>query len=307
MNVLITLHPGYGIGDAVQMSAVLRHVAKYRPMWEVDYGAEEGKHQAGRDIVARTFALGKPYPSDHYDAEVQILLYDTYAAWTDRPNTRVVSCLHERFGLDWDAECARYQVSVSREVGHEVCAGLSKFMCRRRRQGDVPVAIHYQGDTAPHNKDLSHAQADRICDFILGRKGYSPLLLDWRNTSPVANRIDVCSTGRECFSRDWGRCVERNTAIIAQCAAFVGIDSGPAKCASVTNVPALVVWTGHHPAVFHDPAPNTTHLVPVQYNDLVPVKNNYKVREWFEANHKVRFYQDDPVLEVCKWLSEALG
>ncbi len=41
-----------------KVSAVLRHVAKYRPHWVVDYQADEGKHQVGRGIVAATFAYG---------------------------------------------------------------------------------------------------------------------------------------------------------------------------------------------------------------------------------------------------------
>ena len=116
INVLVSLHRGYGLGDAVQMSSVLRHVARYRSEWTVDYRAEEGKHQVGRGIVANTFAYGEPAPHDHYDAEVDICLYDTWANFGDRPNTRVSSCLHERFGLGWDRECGRYQVNVSQSV-----------------------------------------------------------------------------------------------------------------------------------------------------------------------------------------------
>ena len=54
LNVLISLHRGYGLGDAVQMSAVLRHVAKYRPHWRVDFQAESGRYCIGGGIVANT-------------------------------------------------------------------------------------------------------------------------------------------------------------------------------------------------------------------------------------------------------------
>ena len=59
LNVLISLHRGYGLGDAVQMSAVLRHVVAARPEWHIDYQAEEGRHQVGRGIVDNTFAYGE--------------------------------------------------------------------------------------------------------------------------------------------------------------------------------------------------------------------------------------------------------
>ena len=102
MNVLISLHRGYGLGDAVQISSVLRHVAKYRPEWKVDYKAEEGKHQVGRGIVHSTRPYGASNVYTIYDAEVQICLYDTWHGYTDRPNTRVTSALHDHFGLGWD-------------------------------------------------------------------------------------------------------------------------------------------------------------------------------------------------------------
>ena len=96
-----------------------------------------------------------------------------------------------------------------------------------------------------------------------------------------------------------------NCAVIAQCEAFVGIDSGPAKCASSTNTPSLVVWTGHNPSAFHDPALNTTHLIPRGYAGLEPVCDAGTI-EWFEANYKVRFYDWDPVSEVRQWLRDTL-
>ena len=289
MNVLISLHKGYGLGDAVQMSAVLRHVAKYRPNWRVDYQAEEGKHQVGRSIVASTFAYGNPYPSAHYDAEVQILLFDTWANWGDRPNTRVSSCLHERFGLPWDAECGRYQVSVSR---------LSADAARILLYGNKCVAVHCEGDSSPAKKNLTNLQASGICRSI-ERLGYEPVILDWRGRSSLPFRRIVTPTS-------WGGDAEMVCAVVFQCKAFVGIDSGPSKCASAMDTPALVVWTGHHPAPFHDPAPNTTHLVPVGYHGLEPVCSDAGVVRWFEEHYNVQQYEGDLVPEVEKWLAKTL-
>ena len=303
INILISLHKGYGLGDAVQMSAVLRHVARYRPTWTIDYQAEEGRHCVGRGIVANTLAYGEPYPHSHYDAEVQICLYDTWASWGDRPNTRVSSALHECFGLPWDPECGRYQVIVRPEVAARAIRFLGAMW--GGRVIDKFVAVHYKGDSSPHKKDLSDSQADSICDHIIAL-GRTPLLLDWRSVSPVGRRFNVLTTGGYEFSRAWGADAERNCAVIAQCQAFVGIDSGPSKCAGATDTPVLVTWTGHHPAPFHDPAPNTTHLVPVGYHGLEPVQNDVGVVRWFEANYNVRQYESDPVVEIKKWLTEVL-
>lgn len=303
LNVLISLHKGYGLGDAVQMSSVLLHVAAARPEWIIDYQAEEGRHQVGRGIVANTFAYGQTYPSPHYDAEVQICLYDTWANWGDRPNTRVSSCLHERFGLEWRAEHSRYRVNVrpeSMSAADAIVRGVlqTKDSTFPSRSDHRFVAVHYEGDSSQERKNLGHSQVDEVCRSIIDM-GHVPLILDWRSRSPLPYR-KLRSPSM------WGMDAEMVCAVIRQCEAFVGIDSGPSKCASSTDVPALVTWTGHHPAPFHDPAPNTTHLVPVGYHGLYPVCSDSGVIQWFEANYNVRQYNRCPVKEIVKWLSEVL-
>lgn len=304
MNVLISLYRGYGLGDAVQMSAVLRHVRKYRPHWIIDYQAEPGKESVGRGIAHNTLVYGDPYPSPHYDAEVQILLFDTWANWHDRPNTRVSSCLHERFGLGWDPECARYQINVrqqARILAHNLMVDVRN---KARRSGTGIVALHYMGDSSPQRKNLSHAQALDIVRLIKDA-GRIPLLLDPRDLSPVTETARIASTGKLAPSW-WGGDAEMTAAIISHCNAFIGIDSGPGKCASATDTPTLIIWTGHHPAPFHDPAPNTTHLVPVGYHGLRPVCHDAGVISWFEAHHHVRTYDGNPVPEVAAWLKEVV-
>lgn len=288
-RVLISLHIGYGLGDSTQMSAVLQHVVKAHPHWIIDYRAEEGQHQVGRGIVANTLTYEEPLPSAHYDAEMQIILYDTWYGWHDRPNTRVSSCLHERFGLPWVPECGRYKINVSEEA---------KRMVGLLLHGERCVAVHYEGESAQDKKNLSHVQADAVCTEI-ERLGYTPLVLDWRCRSPLHHRKMRAPAA-------WGCDAEMVCAVIARCKAFVGIDSGPAKCASATNTPTLVVWTGHHPAPFHDPADNTTHLVPTGYHDLQPVCNDPGVVRFFEENYNVVQYRNDPVVGVKAWLSEVL-
>lgn len=314
LDVLITLPRGYGMGDAVQMSAVLRHVRKCRPHWRVDLQAEAGRYCVGRGIVDNVFELGKhPYPDKNYDAEVQILLYDKFYNFHDRPNTRVSSCLRDCFGLEWDAECGQYQVEVTPKdittIGPLLQPPASGS--GRRYMLDAPagtcVAIHYQGDSSPAKKNLSHEQAAAICKMV-EKLGRTPLLLDWRGVSPLSAEYNIRSVGKIQYAREWGGDAEMNCAVISQCEAFVGIDSGPAKCASATDTPALVIWTGHHPAPFHDPAPNTTHLVLHNYHGLEPVCEDAGVIKWFESHYNIWTYYNaaDLVQEVESWLRETL-
>lgn len=297
MNILVTLHPGYGIGDAVQMSAVLRHLHKHRPDWEIDYGAEEGKHQVGRGVVRSTFTLKTPLPSERYDAVIQICLYDTWANWEDRPNTRVSAALHECFDLPWDSECGRYMVQVSDTAVGMVRQSSAIYLSggNAGRRSNC-VALHYRGDSSQDRKNLTPAQATDVCDEVR-RLGHTPLVLDYRNESLVL--------APKVTNPEWGRSAEMQCAVISQCAAFVGIDSGPAKCAAATDTPSLVVWTGHNPAAFFDPAPNVTHLVPARYRGLYP-ECPAPVLRWFEEHSSVRFYGNDPVVSVKEWLREVL-
>lgn len=292
-EVLISLHRGYGLGDAVKMSAVLRHVAKYRPDWRFDFQAEVGRYCVGAGIASRCFAYGEPYPCDRYDAEVQILLFNNWYGFTDRPNTQVGRCLKDRFDLPWDRTCGEYLIRVSPESLSAVQTLLG---------GDPRrfVALHYEGDSAQIKKNLTHEQVYEICRRIESL-GYEPLILDWRKRSQLPERYRRLHTPRH-----WGGDAEMVTAVISQCSAFIGIDSGPAKCASATSVPTMVVWHGHHPAEFHDPAPNTTHLCPVGYHDLAPVCGNPGVVKWYEANYNTRLYRSDLVVGVEAWLTGIL-
>lgn len=288
MNVLVSLYKGYGLGDAVQMSVVLRHLRKHRPHWVIDFQAEPGRETVGYGIAHNTLTYGDPYPTAHYDLEVQIVLYDTFANWHDRPNTRVTSCLHERFGIEWDKECGSYEINVP---------------VRQPLALHRPVAIHYRGDSAKDKKDLTHEQAMRICQCILN-VDCTPLILDWRLDESNINMRGSVSV--RALGLQGGHSAQMNCAVIAECEAFIGIDSGPGKCASATKTPTLITWTGHHPAPFHDPAKNTTHLVPKGYHGLEPVCNDPGVIAFFENNYNVRCYDNDPVPEICAWLGEVL-
>lgn len=312
---MISLEPGYGLGDAVQMSAVLQHVAKYRSDWSFDFQAEEGKHQVGRGIAAHTFTYGEPYPPSRqvsgircYDSAVRLLLFDTWFGWSDRPNTRVTSVLRDRLLIeDWDPECGRYHVQVSKQVMDmsKILVNPSRGSGKSSTGGAKVVAVHYQGRSDAANKDLSHDQAAGVCRKIESL-GCTPLLVDWEDLSPLPDECGVRTVGRISPSREWGADAEVNCALISQCAAFVGVDSGPAHCAGATSTPSLVVWTGHHPAPFYDPAPNVTHMVPQGFHDMVPVCGDPDVVKWFDAHYRVRTYLRDLVSEISGWLEEVL-
>ncbi len=277
MNVLISLHTGYGLGDAVMMSSVLKHIKKAYPNWTIYYQADPGHECVGNGIVHQTFAYGQ-MPEMNYHCELQICLYNKWYGFTDRPNTHVTQALKECFNMPWDKECGRYEVNVSAKATREALS----YMTHVGQFTTRFVGIQTKGRTAKDKKDLTPEQGEKICDIIRGT-GRTPFYFE--NYS--GNAEGVC-------------------ALIRQCEAFIGIDSGPSKCASATDTPTLVVWTGHHPAQFHDPADNTTHLVPVGVHHLEPVNNDQDVVDWFHDNYKLQVYNRDPVTEIESWLRKVL-
>jgi hypothetical protein len=296
------------------MTSVLRHLAKHRPHWINDYQADAGRHSAAIGLVRNAFTYADPLPCSNYDREIDIVLYDRFCGWPDRPNSRVTSCLHERFGIEWDRECSSYQVNITPDAKLAALEFFGRLDInilldeRTRPQGKVPVVgIHYQGDSAKDRKDLTHDQAAEICRHVLAL-GRIPLLLDWRNTSPLPDQQTIHTTGRLATSSVWGGDAQMNCAIISQCEAFIGIDSGPGKCASATSTPSLICWTKQHPALYHDPCPHTTHLVPHDHRENELLKGNTAVAEFFEREYRWRNYvgEKDLVCEVKNWLTGIL-
>ena len=293
-------------GDNVQFAAVLRHLKKYRPNWIIDYVSD--KPHAAFGLVRNAVNYNDSLPATNYDREIEIRLFDTFMAFPNKPNTRVTSCLHERFGMEWDAECGRYEINITKDAKAKAFDAFFAYQWSKddyKRKGRV--AIQYEGDSSPDKKNLTRHQAAEICDAVLSLNRI-PLLLDWRSKSTLPDGKYIHTTGRLACSEEWGRDAQMNAAIISQCEAFVGIDSGPGKCASATETPTLICWTGHHPALFHDPAPNTTHLVPANHREMDLLRGNAAVADWFEANYFWRTYSDDGdlVRSVKAWLGDVL-
>ena len=152
----------------------------------------------------------------------------------------------------------------------------------------------------PGRKNLTHEQAGAIADDI--QKHAIPVVFD----SNVNRQIRGAFAGYR-MGIDGGD-AEHVAALVSQCEAFVGIDSGPAHAACSTNTPALVVWTGHHPLQYMDPAPNVLHLVPENHREMEPVRGHPGCADWFEGNYRWRAYRpfSGVVDGVRAWLGEVL-
>ena len=306
VHVLIKMAVGYGLGDYVQLTSVIRHVRSERPFWIIDFQGDAGRCDAMIGNVRNVFTFADVAPSSRYDREIEIQLYDNFASWTDRPNTRVSNCLHERFGMMWSKEWQRYQINVL-PSNHLMARGFLQSLPKPLMMPfETPrfgiIGIHYQGDSSQPHKNLSDEQAFNICRHI-SCFGKLPLLFDWRACSPLPSSGGISTVAHLKQRERWGRSAQMNAAIINQCEAFIGIDSGPGKCASATSTPTLIIWTHHHPALFHDPSPNTTHLVPSNHRDNPLLKENKAVADFFEKNYNWLPYVEGSLeQEVNRWL-----
>jgi hypothetical protein len=173
------------------------------------------------------------------------------------------------------------------------------------------VLFHYIGSSSPHRKNLDDWQMRELCDLII-RSGRVPVLLDWERRSVLPDQKTIFSPDHpEGF---WGEFIgvgdaEIISALIRLSEAFVGVDSGPSKIASATETPSLVVWTKNHPANYHDPAPNTTHLLPTGWSQREPLNGDGEMVRWFADHYRFICYDGAHglVSEAMIWLAEILG
>lgn len=308
--VKVLLHFPHGLGDVVQLSVVLKHLRQHRTDWVIDVRCGRGKHTALIGLCNKVWHDQEPEPSGPYDAVAQLGWYENYCRYEDRPNSKITNCLAEVFGLNYDPLLGRYEIQISddsrkkaQRYYNEIKAeaiGFFKFRV---------VVLHYEGNTSTWKKNLKHWQARVLCDRIL-RMGRIPVLLDWDNRSPLPDqrRIFCPKVNRDDL---WGGFGSGDAQVIAAliegAEAYIGIDSGPGKCASATNTPSLIVWKEHHPIQFHDPAANTTHLIIHDWRFLPPCERR-GVQDYFERHYRFRTYRDEHSMidAATNWLRGSL-
>lgn len=266
-------------GDIVQWSVVLQHVRAHFPDWLVFVKARHA--HLLRHLCVRTFQPGERAPD--VDKDCKVHLPDACVPYPDRPSTKVVFALRQLFRLDYDPSLGRYSVFVD---------GMEKNWARNEAP-HADVVFHYRGESHPQKKDIAPWQVEEMIKTVRSR-GRFPAVLDWRKQHKGQWGLSPPDTG--CLA-----------ALIERCEAFVGIDSGPSKIASAFDTPALVCWTGHSPARYHDPAPNTTHLVPEGWEKMPPC-NEEGVADYFREHYLFRTYKNtlDMVEKAQEWLSEVL-
>lgn len=278
----------HGLGDAVQLTVVLRHLKKYAPNWLVDVWALHGKHSALRGLASHVFSdVGEQPRDSEYDQILNLSWFECHRAFDRVPSTKPALCLSEIFRIEPDPELFGYEIRTTPDADKAAEDYLRSITGVEPDNGRWPAAVlHYQGNTSAERKNLTHDVALELCRSLRSG-GLTPVILDWDRRSPLPD-------GNEIFCPDsahpiWGGFGSGDAGIIAalvqRSQLMIGVDSGPLHCAGATTTPTIGVWTGHLPIRYFDFAANVTHLVPHDWRDQMResqirvFEERYKFRE----------------------------
>jgi ADP-heptose:LPS heptosyltransferase len=301
----------HGLGDCVQFSVVLKHLRKYRPDWRITVRCGRGKHTALVGLCHQVVHDQEPEPRGPFERVVDVGFFENYNGYTDKPCSKITNTLMELFGLNYDENLGRYEIIVRPQTLHRAELYLSAIGVERSGARYKAVILHYEGNTSPGKKNLAHWQAKEICELVQ-KTGRVPIILDWDRRSPLPDQKTIFCPGQG-SSDIWGGFgsgdAEMITALISLAEAYIGIDSGPGKAASATETPSLICWKSHHPIQFHDPAPNTVHLIPENWRTMTPVCDARGIAEYFEKHYLFATYEGEygMVSRAQHWLLKALG
>lgn len=290
----------HGLGDAIQLTAVLRHLAHYHPDWDIDVAALPGKETAFAGLRRDSVRLGDETPdTSRYRHVFDLDWEECVTCYADCPSTKAERCLTEIFGLKPIAELCRYAM-YPRDKAFAKARRYLEQVCQVNAgdNGRYPVVlIHYQGNTSAEYKDLSHATIRSVCEEVTNN-GAVPVILDWDNRSPLPD-------GKRIFNPHvqlelWGGLGTGDAEVLAALtelsSLMIGIDSGPLHVAAATSTPTIGVWTKHHPLHYLCDADNVMHLVPSDHRPLLRGDADVGDR-YFREHYRYRLYDNlDPAL-----------
>lgn len=260
----------HGLGDAVQLTIILKHLKKYAPHWLCDVWALHGKHTAARGLASRVYSDVGEQPRDaEYDQILNLAWFECHQSFEYVPSTKPSLCLQDVFHIEPDPELYGYEVYPTEEAYAAAEEYLRSITGMEAKDGRWPVVIlHYQGNTSADMKNLPHDVALGVCDS-LRKGGLIPVIFDWDRRSPIPdNRKVFCPDSAHPL---WGGFGSGDAGIIAalieRSSLMIGIDSGPLHVAGATSTPTIGVWTKHMPIRYFDRADNVTHLVPSDWRE----------------------------------------
>lgn len=281
MKVLINFR--HGLGDVVQLTAVLRHLAYYHPDWEIDVVTDRGKCSA---LAGLCRSHSEPQPQEGYEKVFSLDWWECDSMHSRHPATKVERCLLDVFKLQPVPELLGYQIRTTADTDARAESYLTSIGATGRA-----VAIHYQGNTATDRKNLDHGHVEALCSRLL-EADLVPIILDWDARSRLPDNRSVFNPGAS--HPMWSGLGSGDAAtlvsLLRRCRCVVAIDSGPQKAAIAAGVPTVCVWRRHHPLNYVVPSPEALHLVPDDVSNHLRGTSAAKAPPYFEAAYNTLVY-----------------
>ena len=267
-NVLIEFP--HGLGDAVQFTAVLRHLREFRPDWVVDFAAFRGKHTAAEGLCRNVIELDNGVDHSEYDDVYRLSWPEPEAVrFPDHPATKVEKCLREVFKITPRIDLCGYELKPFPDQFERAAQWFESHGIPCVDGVYQAGLLHYEGNTSTDAKNLNHDQAIAAC-AAFERCGLRPVVFDWDRRSPLPDGITILNPDAD--DPVWGGIGTGDAlqiaAFVALSAIVVAIDSGPGKVAGAAiesptgrQTPVIAVWRKHIPLHYHGPAKHVTHLV----------------------------------------------
>ena len=282
----------HGLGDAIQLTAVLRHLRQLRPNWEIDVSSLVGKHSAFHNLCARSLVQDRdPIDVSRYDECFCLDWHEARDGSDQWPSTKATRCLREVFNITPIADLCRYEVAIG-EQARKAAQRYLASVCSAEPDatGRRPVIlIHYEGNTSADRKNLPQEVIREVCDVAL-RHGCTPVILDWDQRSHLVDQQRIFCPGAD--HELWGNHgtgdAEVLAALIEGARLMIGVDSGPLHVAGATGTATIGVWTRHHPVHFFDLADNVIHFVPGDHEQLV---QHTQVLPFFHQHYRHHVYK----------------
>lgn len=280
----------HGLGDAIQLQIVLRHLRRHIGFQEINVQCLYGKHSAVRHLCNNLEILETDDALRHVagDQTIDLVWNECIRPFNHVPSTKPAQCLVDVFRLIPDPSLFYYDLPVSelsdRRVEEYLC-GVSQCDAL----GFRAVGVHYEGNTDCDRKNLRHDEAAAIVEAIISA-GFTPIVFDWDARSPLPDEQWIFCPRRDNLL--WGGRgtgdAETLAALISQLRIFVGIDSGPLHVAGATRTRSVAIWTYHHPAQYFDLAGNVMHCVP---NRITEMAIHPEVDAYFRKTYCWQEYQ----------------
>jgi SAM-dependent methyltransferase/ADP-heptose:LPS heptosyltransferase len=291
----------HGLGDAVQLTSLLKHFNKARPGWAIDIVCGTGKHTIFRGLARRAYSTDEPGPSeDGYQMVTELGWYENYNAYGDCPSTKVTNCLRDVFQIEPDHGQLTYTIHVSDEAKERARAALIRFgiaECDGTQPGRFKLVLaHHKGNTSQEKKNLSDADLLATAHLCYAH-GYTLGVLDWDGRTgdilshhPAVKILSHVADPVLWLGHGTGD-GETIAALGGMASACVGIDSGPGHVFGACPTPAVIVWVRHHPIQFYDLAVNVVHLLPENHRSISPAHHEHCFA-FFRDNYNHRIYRD---------------